>query len=77
MACLGSRALRAQNQSSDYTAGKVAELAQRLEDLQQQVNSLRRELALANQRFSEPSASTVFVGGTGTAVSSGVASPPV
>jgi hypothetical protein len=77
MACLGSRGLRAQNQSSVCTAAEVAELAQRLEDLQQQVNSLRRELALVHQRFSEPSASAVSVGGTSTAASSRVASPTV
>ena len=55
LACLGSRGLRAQNQSGGCTAAEVAKLAQRLEDLQQQVNSLRREMALVNQRESESS----------------------
>jgi hypothetical protein len=77
MACLGSRALRAQNQSSDCTAQRVGVLAQRLEDLQQQVNSLRRELALASQRLSEPPASTVSEAGAGATASSGAATPPV
>lgn len=56
LTCLGSPGLRAQSHRSDGTAAEVKALARRLEELEEQVNALRRELALANQRRSESSA---------------------
>ena len=60
LAVLASPGLRAQNQNPSSTAGSSAELAQRLEDLQKQIDRLQAELAAARKELSsQPATATV------------------
>lgn len=79
LVCLVSPGLRAQNQNPSSTAGTTAELTQRLEDLQKQIDRPQAELASARLQlkgFSEPAgaAASVPVPGAAEAAASPVVS---